>query len=111
MVLPVVLCKVAMRYTIILVLILTACATRRPQEPPALTLTLEQLRMFRVTQADCAQIETLIPQLEANQTRAGVPRMDPMMLPPAEREYQARTRAAIWALRIGCENPDRYVAK
>jgi hypothetical protein len=109
MVLPVVLCKVAMRYTIILVLILTACATRRPQEPPALTL--EQLRMFRVTQADCGQRETLIPQLEANQTRAGVPRWDPALLSPAEREYQARTRAAIWALRIGCENPDRYVAK
>jgi hypothetical protein len=106
MVLPVVLCKVAMRYTIILVLILTACTTHRPYEPPALTL--EQLRMFRVTQADCAQIETLIPQLEANQTRAGVPRMDPALLAPAEREYQARTRTAIWALRIGCENPDRY---
>ena len=50
----------------------------------------------------------MIQRLEQNQTNAGVPRLDPGLLPEPQREYQARTRAAVWALRIGCSNPDRY---
>ena len=92
-----------MRY-ILLVVILTSCA--RPPQP--YTLTLEQLRELQVTQADCARIDLVIQRLEQNQTNAGVPRLDPSLLPEPQREYQARTRAAVWALRIGCSNPDRY---
>ena len=92
-----------MRY-IFIVLLLSACAS----EPQPYTLTLEQLRELQVTQADCARIDLVIQRLEQNQTNAGVPRLDPSLLPEPEREYQARTRAAVWALRIGCSNPDRY---
>jgi hypothetical protein len=69
---------------------------------------LEQLRNNTVVDADCARIETIIPQLEQNQQRAGIPRANPEDLPEPVREYQALTRANIWALRIGCSNPDRY---
>lgn len=92
-----------MRY-IFIVLLLAACASK----PQPYTLTLEQLRELQVTQADCARIDLVIQRLEQNQTNAGVPRLDPSLLPEPQREYQARTRAAVWALRIGCSNPDRY---
>jgi hypothetical protein len=92
-----------MRY-ILLVVILTSCASK----PQPYTLTLEQLRQLQVTQQDCARIDLVVNRLEQNQLNAGVPRLDPELLPEPEREYQARTRAAVWALRIGCSNPNRY---
>jgi hypothetical protein len=95
-----------MRY-IFIVLLLSACASK----PQPYTLTLEQLRELQVTQADCARIDLVIQQLEHNQLEAGIPPTPPEQLAEPAREYQARTRAAVWALRIGCENPDRYVVK
>ena len=104
MVLPVLLYKASMRY-FILVFVLSACAAK-PQPRPYLTM--EQLRNYTVTQADCAQIDRKIAQLEQQQINAGVARTDPELLPEPDREYQARIRIAVWALRIGCANPNRY---
>jgi uncharacterized lipoprotein YmbA len=87
---------------VILALLLTACAAKHPPEPH---LTLEQLRKYTVTNEDCGRRDDLIYMLERNQLRAGIPQVAPETLPQAQREYQALTRNAVWALRIGCENP------
>jgi uncharacterized lipoprotein YmbA len=93
--------ETCMRF-VILALLLTACAHKTAPKPH---LTLEQLRNYTVTNEDCARQEHLIYLLERNQLRAGIARVAPETLPQAQREYQALTRNAIWALRIGCENP------
>jgi hypothetical protein len=87
------------------ILSLSACANKEPYKP---YITLEQLRQMQVTQADCKDIEELIPKLELQQANAGIPRSNPEDLTPIQREYQARIRSAVWALRIGCSNPNRY---
>ena len=94
-----------MRFVALAVIIVVTGCAHRP-EPQALTL--EQLRNNTVVQADCARIETIVQQLEANQQRAGIPRTNPELLLEPAREYQALTRINIWALRIGCSNPDYY---
>lgn len=90
---------------IILAFVLAGCVTKPPPKP---YLTLEQLRKYEVTQADCPNIERKIQQLEQQQINAGIARVDPELLPEPDREYQARIRVAVWALRIGCSNPGRY---
>ena len=95
--------EITMRYFIILLLI-TACAHKEPERS---YITLEQLRQLHVTQQDCPNIETLIPRLEQQQINAGIPRINPEDIrSDINREYQGRIRAAVWALRIGCENPN-----
>jgi uncharacterized lipoprotein YmbA len=94
--------EIHMRLIIIIALLLTACAHKTAPEPH---LTLEQLRKYTVTNEDCVRRDHLIYMLERNQLRAGIPRLPPESLPNAQREYQALTRNAVWALRIGCENP------
>jgi len=96
--------KVYMLRIFVVIIALAGCATR----PDARSLTLEQLRRNTVVQADCPRIETIVQQLETNQQRAGIPRTNPESLPEPAREYQALTRINIWALRIGCSNPDYY---
>jgi hypothetical protein len=90
---------------VVLVLIITACGTKPKPKP---YLTMEQLRNYTVTNEDCPAIERKIAQLEQQQLNAGIARVDPELLPEPDREYQARVRIAVWALRIGCANPDRY---
>ena len=90
---------------IILVLLLAGCAHKPYQPAP---LTLQQLRDNTVVDADCPNTEDIVAKLELNQQRAGIPRTNPEILPEPAREYQALTRINIWALRIGCSNPDYY---
>ena len=95
-----------MQYILLVaILTLAGCAAKPAPEPH---LTLEQLRGYTVTNEDCARQDDLISLLERNQLRAGIPRVPPEQLPAAQREYQALTRNAIWALRIGCATPDRH---
>ena len=94
-----------MKLIVILAVMLSACATKNAAPP---SLSLEQLRTLQLDQRDCAVIERRVEQLEQNQKNAGVARIAPELLPEPDREYQALTRTHIWALRIGCSNPDRY---
>lgn len=94
-----------MKLIVILAVMLSACATKNAAPP---SLSLEQLRTLQLDQRDCRVIERRVEQLELNQKNAGVARIAPELLEEPDREYQARTRIAIWALRIGCSNPDRY---
>jgi hypothetical protein len=91
-----------MRHTITVLLAAANLAQAAP-------LTLEQLRTNTVVQEDCPRSEELIAKLEANQRQAGIPHSNPEDLPEPAREYQSLTRINIWALRIGCANPNRYV--
>jgi hypothetical protein len=86
------------------VLTLTACSTT----PKPYILTQQQLNELELTQQDCTQKDQIIYQLERQQQLANIPRIEPEYLNDTQREYQARIRIAVWALRIGCENPNRY---
>jgi hypothetical protein len=95
-----------MRSLALVLLLTTGCAIKTAPKPH---LTLTQLRQLEFDQRDCAVIDRRIQQLERNQLNAGVARTSPELLPEPQREYQALTRSHIWALRIGCNNPNRYV--
>ena len=86
-------------------LILTACTTK-PQPP---TVDLAELRQITVNTTSCANLDATIIWLEQQQQAQGITPTAPELLNEHDREYQARIRAMVWALRIGCANPGRYL--
>lgn len=89
---------------LVIVFVLAGCATQRPQP----YMTLAQIQAIQLAQTDCPRYEEIVDKLEQQQIRAGIPRINPEVLPPTAREYQSEIRKRVWALRIGCNNPDRY---
>ena len=87
------------------VILLAACSYK-PIEPRAVPLT--ELRQITVSDKDCLSMDQSIGWLERQQRLAGIPATPPELLNEHDREYQARIRAAVWAIRIGCANPGRY---
>jgi hypothetical protein len=74
-------------------------------------LTNEQITSVRYTKRDCAQIDYHINTLEAQLRMRGLVNKDPESMNEADRTYNATTRIAIWNLRIGCNNPNRFAKK
>jgi len=87
-----------------LALILTACAAK----PQPQAVDLAELRQITVNTTSCANLDATIIWLEQQQREAGIAPTAPELLNEHDREYQARIRAMVWALRIGCTNPNRY---
>ena len=85
-------------------LVLTAC-THKPRPE---SVDLAELRMIRVDANSCANLDNTITWLENQQRIQGIAPTAPELLNEHDREYQARIRAMVWALRIGCSNPNRY---
>ena len=91
---------------ILLVLfVLTACVHKNPK-PQAVDL--EELRGITVDSNSCKNLDNSVIWLENQQRLQGIPPTAPELLNEHDREYQARIRIAVWALRIGCANPDMF---
>lgn len=85
---------------------MAGCATRPNQSVP-----IEQLQAKKYTRADCVQLDQNIKFLELQLRNRGLTNADPATLSESDRVYNATTRIAIWNLRIGCTNPDRFAKK
>jgi hypothetical protein len=71
-------------------------------------LTYEQLAAFRVNNSMCPRIDEYVNALEHQLALKGFTNATPEDLSDEDRKYNAEARIAIWALRIGCNNPNRY---
>jgi hypothetical protein len=71
-------------------------------------LSYEQLATFKVNDSMCSNIDYYINFLERQLKLKGLSNATPEELNDDDRKYNAEARIAIWALRIGCNNPDRY---
>ena len=92
--------------TILLIVMLAGCATSKVYQPQAITY--QQMVGWKVTNADCPQIDYIISNVENSLRIKGLLYADPSTLNNEDRIYNARARAIVWSLRIGCSNPDRY---
>jgi hypothetical protein len=102
------------------VLTLTGCATS-PDYRPAPTMTiarppsvsLEQLTAIsqKLSNRDCANLDRNIAFIEEQLRNRGLANRSPEELDDPDRVYNATAKMMIWALRIGCNNPERYVAQ
>ena len=97
--------------------ILTGCATSPPSYRPvapaaqSTSVGIEQLTAMsqRLNNTDCAHIDTNIVFLETQLQNRGLANRTPEDLNDSDRIYNATAKMMIWALRIGCNNPNRYV--
>jgi hypothetical protein len=78
--------------------------TARAETP----LTYEQLAAFQADSSMCPRIDAYVSALEHQLALKGFTYANPEDLNDADRKYNAEARVAIWALRIGCNNPNRY---
>lgn len=92
-------------YKVLLIfLVLTGCAAK-----PTPMIDLSELRAITVDTNSCKNLDNSVIWLENQQRLVGIPLgSPPELLSEHDREYQARLRVMVWALRIGCTNPDRY---
>ena len=68
----------------------------------------EQLAAFQVNSSMCPRIDDYVNFFEKQLALKGFTYANPEDLNDADRKYNAEARIAIWALRIGCNNPNRY---
>ena len=86
-------------------LLVSLLATTAYAEAP---MTYEQLSAFKVNSNMCPRIDEYVTALEHQLALKRLTYATPEELNDADRKYNAEARIAIWALRIGCNNPDRY---
>ena len=86
------------------ILFVVLSATARAETP----IPYEQLAAFHVDNSMCPRIDDYVNALEHQLVLKGLTNATPEDLDDADRKYNAEVRIAIWALRIGCNNPDRY---
>ena len=94
----------ALRFSLILVLMLAGCATNRSQQ----AYNYNDLKSIQVSSADCTRMDTIITNMETQLRLKGLQNANPEDLNDADRQYNATARIVIWSLRIGCNNPNRY---
>jgi hypothetical protein len=87
-----------------ILLVVLMSATAHAEIP----LTYEQLAAFRADSSMCPRIDYYVSALERQLALKGLTYANPEELNDADRKYNAEARIAIWALRIGCNNPGRY---
>lgn len=71
-------------------------------------MTYEELTQIKVHNDMCPSIDKYVDFLERQLKLKGLENATPENLNDADRKYNAEVRIAIWALRIGCNNPNRY---
>lgn len=72
-------------------------------------MTYSQISTYKVTNADCSNIETIVTEVEQSLKLKGLLYADPTTLTEEDRKYNAYGRTIIWSLRVACANPNRYV--
>ena len=70
--------------------------------------SLEQMNGVRVTGADCNRIDQVVDWAENQLRMRGILNVEPETLNSDDRLFNLRARSIIWALRVGCSNPNRY---
>jgi hypothetical protein len=75
---------------------------------PKAQVSYEHLNSIRVSNLDCPRIDTWVNWAETQLRLRGIYGREPETLSNDDRLYNLRARSIIWALRIGCANPDRY---
>ena len=89
-----------MKYLLLIALLLPGIT--RAQVP------YEYLNSVQVSTRDCSRIDYWVDWAETQLKLRGIYGRDPETLNNEDRLYNVRARSIIWALRIGCANPDRY---
>lgn len=90
---------------------LVGCATNGvsyTQNYTSPALTYEQMANWKVSNNDCPRIDAIVNEVERSLSAKGLLYADPATLNDQDRKYNAYARSIVWALRIGCANPDRY---
>ena len=95
--------------TLALAMMMTGCASTTPQYHQTRAWSYEQLKSIKLSNQDCAFIDSRIDELEQQLKLKGLYNKPPESLEYADRLYNSTARSDIWSLRIGCGNPDRYV--
>lgn len=97
-----------MRFIVLLVtaLAIVGCASNRQR-----AISYEELSNKKYTNRDCQNIEYHVKFLESQLQARGLTNAVPEQLNEDDRVYNATVRIAVWNLRIGCNNPDRYTKK
>lgn len=98
----------AYRYSLIILALLTGCATQAPQPK---SVSMAELKSIRLSNRDCPYIDQRINWAENQLRLRGTLYAHPEELHGEDREFNAAARIQIWSLRIGCNNPDRYAKK
>lgn len=70
--------------------------------------TYEQLMNIKLSPANCTNIDRWVNWAEQQLKLKGLLGVAPEDMSNEDRLYNVRARSIIWALRIGCSNPDRY---
>jgi hypothetical protein len=72
-------------------------------------MTYNQVENIQLGNGDCPRADAVIGGLEKQLQLKGYAGRNPEDLATEEdRKYNSRAKVAIWSLRIGCNNPDRY---
>jgi hypothetical protein len=85
------------------ILLALACQTAHAGPIPY-----ELMRDLKVTNADCPAIDSIVDKIEDSLRYKGLLYKDPESMSELDRKYNAYARVKIWALRVGCANPNRY---
>ena len=91
----------------LLLLCLTGCATNHRSQATR-AISYEELKSMKLTNADCPYIDSKINFFETQLRLKGMLYADPDKLNNEDRLYNMQARTNVWALRVGCANPDRY---
>jgi hypothetical protein len=79
---------------------------KKPVQPQAVSF--ERIESIQLSDRDCPNSERWIVDLKRQLELRGLVDANPEDLGENDRLYNAAVNARIWALRIGCNNPNRY---
>jgi hypothetical protein len=97
-----------MKFVLVLsVLALAGCAGNN-RSYATQAISYQELESIKLTNADCPYIDSKINFFETQLRLKGILYADPATLNNQDRLYNMQARTNIWALRVGCANPDRY---
>lgn len=98
-----------MRIAVILPsLLLVACVQRTEPRTDILPWTNRQMGYVELSMQDCPRQQYIEWLLDEQLRMRGILNTEPEDLTDYDREFRHLARKAVWSLRVGCNNPDRY---
>ena len=96
--------------TLLIGLALAGCASNRaayqPYQPRMMTY--EQISNYKVDDVDCPRLESIMGDIKQQLAMRGLTNVNPEDMSEENRKFNEKSKVIIWALVIGCNNPDRY---